>query len=79
MNRLVKRLLIVTTTLDGFKMVNRLQTTKFAKLFPHQTFSLYGISKLYVIKHFNSIMITHLMITDIYKTRDGEIEVAKFQ
>ena len=42
MNRSAKRLLIVTTTLDGFSLANRRQFTKFTKLSTHQTFPLYG-------------------------------------
>ena len=41
-NRSAKRLLIVNTNLDGFSLANHEQFTKFAKLFSHQTFPLYG-------------------------------------
>ena len=40
-NRLTRRLLIVTTNLDGFSLVND-WFTKFAKISLHQTFSLYN-------------------------------------
>ena len=39
MNRSTKGLLIVTTTLDGFSLVNCRQFVKFAKLSTHQTFA----------------------------------------
>ena len=42
MNRSAKGLLIVTTNLDGFSLVNRRLFTKFAKLSTCQTFPLYG-------------------------------------
>ena len=41
MNRSTKGLLIVTTNLDGFSLVNRRRFTKFAKFSTHQTFPLY--------------------------------------
>ena len=44
MNRSAKRLLIVTTNLDGFSLANHGWFAKFAKLSPHQTFLLYGTS-----------------------------------
>ena len=37
-----KGLLIVTTNLGGFSLVNHRRFAKFAKLSAHQTFSLYG-------------------------------------
>ena len=46
-NRSAKGLLIVTTTLDGFSLVNHRQFAKFAKLSTHQTFPLYGTLALY--------------------------------
>ena len=42
MNRSAKGLLIVTTNLDDFSLVNCRQFTKFAKLSTRQTFLLYG-------------------------------------
>ena len=42
-NRSAKRLLTVTTTLDGFSLVNHRRFTKYTKLYTHQTFPLYGI------------------------------------
>ena len=43
MNRSAKGLLIVTTNLDVFSLVNCRRFTKFAKLSTRQTFLLYGI------------------------------------
>ena len=45
MNRSAKRLLIVTTTLDGFSLANHRRFTKFAKFSIRQTFPIYGICK----------------------------------
>ena len=41
-NRSANRLLIASTNLDGFRLVNHGQFTKFTKLSPHQTSLLYG-------------------------------------
>ena len=41
-NRSANRLLIVSTTLDGFSLVNHRRFTKFTKLSPCQTFPLYS-------------------------------------
>ena len=46
MNRSVKWLLTVTTTVDGFSLVNQGQFTKFAKLSTHQTSPLHSIYRL---------------------------------
>ena len=43
MNRSAKRLLIEATNVDGFSLANRREFGKFAKLFTHQTFSLYSM------------------------------------
>ena len=45
-NKSANRLLIVSTNLDGFSLANRELFTKSAKLFPCQTFSLYGKKNL---------------------------------
>ena len=42
-NRSSNGLLIVSTNLDGFSLVNRGRFAKFAKFFPRQTFPLYGM------------------------------------
>ena len=41
-NRSVKRLLIVSTNLDGFSLANHERFTKFTKLSPCQIFPLYN-------------------------------------
>ena len=64
MNRSAKGLLIVTTTLDGFGLVNRGQFTKFAKLSTHQTFPLYDIIYLDNLIMYNYI--TQDMATAIF-------------
>ena len=43
---LAKRLLTVSTYLDGFSLVNHGQFAKFAELSSHQTFQLYGNRKM---------------------------------
>ena len=42
-DRSAKRLLIVTTTLDGFSLANCRRFAKFAKFSTHQTFPLYSM------------------------------------
>ena len=42
MNRSVRWVLIVTTTVDGFSLANHRRFAKFAKLSTRQTFPLYG-------------------------------------
>ena len=43
--RSANRLLIVSANLDGFSLVNYGRFAKFANLFPHQPFPLYGMYK----------------------------------
>ena len=55
-NRSGNGLLIVITNFDGFSLANHGQFAKFAKLFPCQTFLLYGILKAVVrLVHVKSI------------------------
>ena len=42
-NRLSHKVIIITTSLDGFRLANFRRFAKFAKLSPRQTFPLYGI------------------------------------
>ena len=42
MNRSSHKVVIITTSLDGFSLANHWRFTKFAKLSPCQTFPLYG-------------------------------------
>ena len=45
-NRSTNRLSIVSANLDGFSLANHGRFAKFAKLFPRQTFPLYGTTVL---------------------------------
>ena len=68
-NRSANRLLIVSTNLDGFSLVNHRQ---FAKLSPHQTFLLYGIHV--AINHFNVSSI-YTGTTSLQANRQGTITI----
>ena len=57
MNRSAKGLLIVTTTLDGFSLVNHRRFAKFAKLSTCQTFYLPNFPAIWYIAH---IMISYI-------------------
>ena len=43
MDRFSHKVIIISRNLDGFSLTNHRRFAKFAKLFPRQTFSLYGI------------------------------------
>ena len=49
-NRSPNRSLIVSTNLNGFSLVNHGRFAKFTKLSPHQTFLLYNIAILQLLK-----------------------------
>ena len=45
----VKRLLIITTYLDGFGLGELLMIPQIYQIFPHQTFPLYSITFIYQV------------------------------
>ena len=61
MNRSAIGLSMVGINLDGFSLANRLQFAKFTKLFPRQTFPLYGmcIMKLLACKQTLLILVNY--------------------